>query len=237
MLTRCLAKGAEDDAVLRQLGAICGADRDRVEDGIDRHAGEDLLLAEGDAQLLVGLQQLGIDIVQRAQRLGGAGRRVVADVLVVDRVVLDVGPAGLAHLEPATVGLEAPLEQPRRLLLLLGDEPDDVLAQPLGGYIRLDVGDEAVLVFPVDQGLDGRAHSDSSTVASCSPFLGKRTAYEQAPSPCSKCSRRSTRPPSVRSRKRCSAVQISGNRSETARMAQWCSVRVPQQKVAAPSAM
>ena len=60
-------------------------DRDRVEDRVDRHAGEDLLLGERDAELLVGLEQLRVDLVEAAERLLGLGRGVVDDGLVVDR--------------------------------------------------------------------------------------------------------------------------------------------------------
>ena len=53
--------------------------------------------------------------------------------------------------EPVAVRLEAPLEQPVRLVLLGRDQPDDVLVQPPGGDVGLDVGDEAVLVLPARQ--------------------------------------------------------------------------------------
>ena len=82
------------------------------------------------------------------------GRRVVDDVLVVDRRVAHVLPRRLGHREPGAVRLQAPLEQPRGLALLLGDQPDDVLAEALRHGLGFDVGDEAVLVFPVGEFLD-----------------------------------------------------------------------------------
>ncbi len=163
MLAHGLAEGAEDDPLLRELGLVGGADRNRVEDGVHRDPGQDLLLRQRDAELLVGLEQLGIHLVEAAQRLGGPRCRVVADGLVVHRRVADVGPGvGLAHLEPATVGLEPPLQQPLRLALFRGDQADDVLAQARRRDIGLDVGDPAVLVLLVDQRLDLRAHDISS---------------------------------------------------------------------------
>src|SRR5256886_3263122 len=74
------------------------------------------------------------------------GRGVIADGLVVDGTVLDVGPVRLRHLLPVAVRLESPLDHPARLALLLGDQPDDVLAQTRGDGLRLDVRNEAVLV-------------------------------------------------------------------------------------------
>jgi len=63
---------AEEDAFLAELRLVGGRDGDAVEDGVDGDVGrgarggigpldaeEDLLLLERDAQLLVGLQQLG----------------------------------------------------------------------------------------------------------------------------------------------------------------------------------
>ncbi|MNL40442.1 hypothetical protein D3C87_1627880 [compost metagenome] len=61
---------------------------------------------------------------------------------------------GLGHGQPVAVRLEAELEQPFGLVLLGRDGPDDVLAQPLGQRVGLDLGDEAVLVGLVDDGLN-----------------------------------------------------------------------------------
>jgi hypothetical protein len=47
-------KGAEDDALLLELRPERRRDGDAVEDGIDGHAGEALLLGERDPELLVG---------------------------------------------------------------------------------------------------------------------------------------------------------------------------------------
>jgi hypothetical protein len=47
-----------------ELFLVRGADRDRVEDRVDGHAGEALLLGERDAELLVGLEELRVDFVE-----------------------------------------------------------------------------------------------------------------------------------------------------------------------------
>ena len=80
---------------------------------------------------------------------------VINDVLVVDRLVLDVLPGRLFHREPQAERLEPPLEHPLRLFLLLRDQPDDVLVQPFWNGVGIDVGDEAVLVFAGRELFDG----------------------------------------------------------------------------------
>ena len=106
--------------------------RDAVEHRVDGDARQQLLLFERNAELVERRLHLRIDFVQAVQRLLLLRRRVVDDVLVVDRVVLDVLPGRLLHRQPQAIRLQAPLEQPLRLVLLLRDQPDDVLAEPLG---------------------------------------------------------------------------------------------------------
>ncbi len=171
-----LAERAEDDPLLRQCRLVRGAHRHRVEDRVHRHAGQQLLLGERDAELVVGLPQLRVHLVQRAERRDGLRRRVVDHVLVVDRRVLHVGPVRLGHLQPARIRLQPPLEQPGGLLLLEADEADDLFIQPLRGGICLDIGDEAPLVLAIDEFFDRRGHSAFSSA-------GRR--YSQAPAPAS----------------------------------------------------
>ena len=171
-----LAKRTEDDPLLRQRRLVRRAHRHRVKDRVHCHAGQQLLLGERNAELVVGLPQLGVHLVQGAERLDGLRRRVVDHVLVVDRRVLHVGPVRLGHLQPPRIRLQPPLEQPGRLLLLEADEADDLFIQPLRGGVRLDVGDEAPLVLAIDEFFDRRGHADFSSA-------GRR--YSQAPAPAS----------------------------------------------------
>ena len=53
------------------------------------------------------------------------------------------------------VGLEAPFQQPFGLVLLGGNQADDVFAQAAGNGIGFDVGDEAPLIFLVGKCFDG----------------------------------------------------------------------------------
>src|SRR3712207_1500945 len=112
MLLYGLTERAEDDPLLGELLLVGGADRDGVEDRGYRHSGEQLLLLEWNAELLIGLDQLGIHLVQTSERRLAFGCGVVADRLVVDRIVLDVRPVRLGHLEPPAVRPEPPLKQP-----------------------------------------------------------------------------------------------------------------------------
>ena len=74
-----------------------------------------------------------IDLVQAVQHLLLLRRRVVDDVLVVDRAryltFCQVGSFIVSHMP---IRLQAPLEQPLRLALLRGDQPDDVFAEARG---------------------------------------------------------------------------------------------------------
>ena len=145
----------EDDPHARQLVAEGRRHRDAVEHRVDRDAGEDLLLVDRDAELVEGRAHFRIDFVQAVQHLLLLRRRVVNDVLVVDRVVLDVLPGRLFHREPQAIRLQAPLEQPRRLVLLRRNEAHDLFAQALGNRLALDICDEPVLVFTVRELFDG----------------------------------------------------------------------------------
>ena len=60
-------------------------------------------------------------------------------------------PVGLFHLQPLSVGPQSEIEQESGLILLAGDQPNNILAQPLGDLLGFDIGHEAVLVRLADQ--------------------------------------------------------------------------------------
>src|SRR5690606_13137981 len=94
--------------------------------------------------------------------LRGLGGGIVRDRLVVDRLVLDIGPVmRLDHLGPALVRLQPPLEQPLRLLLLGRNESNGLLRQAGRDGVLLDVGDETVLVLAVDELFNRTGHQFS----------------------------------------------------------------------------
>ena len=85
----------------------------------------------------------------------------IMDEAAIGAALLSVSSPGL-HFLPGdgrpelaravnSEGAEAVREHPRRLGLLFGDRPDDVLAESRGQRIRLDFGDEASLVFLRDE--------------------------------------------------------------------------------------
>ncbi len=111
---------AEDDAHLAQLFLESGGHRDAVEHRIDRHSGEQLALLQWDAQLFIGAEQFRIDVVEALGPVDvGLGSGVVADGLVIDGRVVDVGPGGFQHGEPVPVGFQAPLQHELGLVFLL----------------------------------------------------------------------------------------------------------------------
>ena len=78
-----------------------------------------------------------------------------------DGRVLDVAPMGLFHRQPAAVRFEAPLEHELGLVLFRRDRADNVLVEARRHGVRLDIRDEPVGVFAVDQRLNSRTHSNS----------------------------------------------------------------------------
>ncbi len=150
--------GAEDHPMLLELLAERRCDGDRIEHGVHRHARQPFPLLDGDPELLECLEQLGVDLFEAVQLGPLFGSRVIADGLIVDGTVLHVRPVRLGHLQPVAIGLEPPIEHPRRLALLLRDEPDDVLAQAGRDGLRFDIGDEAVLIRLEDLGFDSATH-------------------------------------------------------------------------------
>ena len=68
----------------------------------------------------------------------------------------------VGHFQPPPVCLEAPIEQPLRLALPLRNESNRVLGQSDRCGVLLDVGDEAVLVLAIDEGLYWRTHAAPS---------------------------------------------------------------------------
>ncbi len=156
MLAHRLGKRAEDDPHLVQLGLEGRRDRNRVEDRVHRDAGERRPLVQRDAQLLVGLEELRIDVGEGLRPvLLRLRRRVVDDRLIVDRRIVDVLPGRLGHGEPVAIGLEAPLEEPLGLPLESGDLPHRLFRKAGRQGLLLDVGDETELVLLGRQLLDG----------------------------------------------------------------------------------
>ena len=155
MLAHRFGERHEDDPLLGQLRAEGGRHRDAVEDRVDRDTREQLLLVDRDPELVERRPDFGVDLVQAVQDLFLLRRGVINDVLVIDRLVLDVLPGRLLHRQPEAERLEPPLEHPFRLFLLLRNQADDVLVQPFRNGVGLDVGDEAVLVFAGRELFDG----------------------------------------------------------------------------------
>ncbi len=162
MLLQRLGDRHEEHAGLGELRLEGGRDRDRIEHRVDRDAAvavaalacpraldaeQRFPLAQRNAELLVGRENLGIDLVERLRSVLLLRRRVVVEVLVVDRAIAHARPAGLAHGQPAPIGVEPPGEHPLRLVLLRRDEADDVFGEPLGGLVGFDVRLEPILVL------------------------------------------------------------------------------------------
>ena len=128
------AHRAEDDALLLQRFLIGGGHRHAVHYRVHRDTGQALPFLKGDSQLFEGRQYFRINFIHALGPVSLWGR-VVIDVLIVDGRIFHVGPSWrlLLQLQPMAERLEPPFQKPLRLFLLRGDQPDDVLIQPLGG--------------------------------------------------------------------------------------------------------
>ena len=171
MLLQRLGDRHEQDAGLGEFLLEGGRDRHRIEHRIDRDARasailaldaeQRLPLAQRNAELLVGLEDFGVDLVERLRAVLLLRRRIVVEVLVVDRTEFDARPSRLAHGEPAPIGVEPPGEHPVGLALLGRDEADDILGQALGGLVGFDQRLEPILILvDVDAAdpIDGLLH-------------------------------------------------------------------------------
>jgi hypothetical protein len=135
---------------------------------LDRDAGQALPLGERNPELLEGLQELGIDLVEVRWPLALPLRsRVVHDLLIVDGRVRHVRPLRLAggalQLAPVAIGAQPPLQHELGLRLLGRDLADDVLAQARRQRIGFDVAHEPPLVVAGRQRLEclrGCGHQD-----------------------------------------------------------------------------
>ncbi len=152
VLAHRLRERTENDAELAQFRLECGGYRDAVEYRIHGDAREQLTFPQGHTQLLVGAQQLWIDLVQRlGPGLLGAWRGIVSNGLVVDGRVPDCRPVRLGHRQPVTIGLEAPVKHEFRLVLHGRDHADHVLVQPARHRVRCHGRVETVLIALADQ--------------------------------------------------------------------------------------
>ena len=168
MLADGLGEGAEDDALLGEGPAEGRRDAHGVEDGVHRHlalglhARQHFPLAERNAELVEGLHQRGVDGVRPI--FGALGRGPVDDVLEIDARQLDMPPVRRAHPLPFAERVEPELQQPLRLPLLGGDQPDNVFAESLGRIFLGDFGHEAFLVFLRGDILDQFVHLERTKI-------------------------------------------------------------------------
>ncbi len=142
-----LAERAEDDAQLGEFLAMGGLDRHRVHHGVHSHAGEHLLLLEGDTQAVERIEQLRIDLVEALGRLFLFGRGIVADRLIVDRRYVEVSPCRHRQCLPMAERLQPEVKQPVGFAFFLRYEAYDVLVESSSDDVAVNVGDKAVFII------------------------------------------------------------------------------------------
>src|SRR5207237_8896658 len=97
-------------------------DRDALAARGARHARGELALAKWDAEFFVRLEELGVDFIEALRSaVLRFRRRVVGDLLIIDRRVPHRRPVRFGRCEPMTVGFKPPPEHEFRLALLGGN--------------------------------------------------------------------------------------------------------------------
>ncbi len=155
MLTHRFRERTEDDPDAGKPFTERRCHRHAVEHGVDSNTAQHLLLFDRNAKLVERGLDLRIHLVQAVQHLLLLRRGVIGDVLVVDGLVPEVVPGRLLHGLPQPEGLEPPLQKPLGLLLLRGDQADDLLGEPLRNGLGFDIREKAVLVLAVGELFDG----------------------------------------------------------------------------------
>src|SRR5690348_13908125 len=164
MLLDGFRKRAEDDAKLGELLLESGADRNAVKNRIYGDPRQQLTLAQRNAQLFVGGEQFGIDLVKALGTvLVGLRRRVVNDLLVIDRRIMNVRPGGLLHSEPLAIGFKPPIEHELRLVFAGGNQANGLFVETGRYGIGIYIGDESPLIFLSGKSLDGVGLGGHST--------------------------------------------------------------------------
>src|ERR1039457_4779508 len=155
MLANRVAERAEDNPLLGQLLLERRPHRDAIKHRVHGHPGQTFPLLQWNPELLISLQQLRINLVQAPRAIALLLRRgIIHRALVVDRRVMHMRPPPPLHRHPMPNRLEPPLQHELRLILLGRDQADDVLVQARWRRVGLHVGNEAVLVFLLDQSFD-----------------------------------------------------------------------------------
>ena len=102
---------AENHAGLLQFVTEGRPDRDRIEDRVHRDTGQAGPFVQWHAQLVIGLQQFGVDLVQALRPVLVRLRRgKIGNGLEVDRVDLQVRPVWLLHFQPFPVRVQTPFQ-------------------------------------------------------------------------------------------------------------------------------
>ena len=139
---------AEDHARFAELLLERRRDRHGIEHRVDRHAGQELLLVQRNAELLVGLQQLRIDFVEArwaspSSSAPRSNRR--SDNRSWDNARAPSSALSISRQRRKAASRHSSIHSGSSFLGR--DEAHDVFVEALGARLHLDVGDEAVFVL------------------------------------------------------------------------------------------
>ena len=146
VLLDCLRYRAEDDTLLCQRILECSLYRHRIHDGIDGYTRQRHLLLQRNTQLIEGTFEFGIDLVHGVELLLGLGCSVVAYSLKIYLGNCKMCPRRRFECQPMAICLQATLQHPLGLPLLLGDATYDIFGESRLDNLGIDVGHEAIFV-------------------------------------------------------------------------------------------
>ena len=156
MLLHGLRERAEDHAGIGQFFLERCGDRDAVEYGINGDAGQSGAFVQRNAELVVGFQQLRIDLVEA---LGPVFVRLGRRRNTRSRRNRSSGnahePSPARPSQPLPVGLQAPFEHELGLVLACRYGTHDIFVEAGRQALGFDIGDKAVFVAAIDQALRG----------------------------------------------------------------------------------
>ena len=61
--------------------------------------------------------------------------------------IFDIGPYGLFHFQPMTIGFQSPFQHPFRFILFGGNKPNGVFIQALWRFIRFNIRYKPIFIF------------------------------------------------------------------------------------------
>jgi len=147
MVTERLTERTKDNPLFSQRILECGFNRHTVNHRINGHTSQMLLLLQGNTQLVEGLNQFRVYLVQTGIPGFLHRCRIITDRLEINGRYFQISPVGHLHFQPFPVGVQSEFQHEIGLFLLLPDCSDHLFIQTLLDNIGLNIGVKPVFIF------------------------------------------------------------------------------------------